>query len=126
MITVHAYNKKDDSIVDKWCEAYGLPPQSLDKPNLGFMAFCDGLPLVAGFLRTAEGALGIIEGLIASPEATGKLRSDAINAVIDEILGTASLHAMKRIMATTNNPAVIERAKLYGFRKSDQIVILRG
>lgn len=126
MITVYPFSKEDETTVDLWCDAYGIPPQGSDRPHIGFMSFCTGIPTAAGFLRRAEGDLGIIEGLIASPESRGRIRSNAVNAVIDEILGAASVHGIKRIMATTSNPAVIERAKKYGFKQSEQVLIVRG
>lgn len=122
---VQVFNPDDH--MDHICEWLKLRnlPYSLGEqlPEIGFMAFEGGQAICAGFLRKVEGDFAMLDSLITNPEALNYLRSNAIDAVVRELIKAAKAWGISSLIATSTDAHTLERSKKHGFVAMPDTVI---
>lgn len=94
-------------------EAY--VPTKAEMPKYGYIAYIDGLPVAAAFLRRVEGGFGQLDGLVTDPLAPGVIRHEAIDAIVNEILKLAKELGIKAITAHSMDKSTLSRSAKHGF-----------
>lgn len=86
-----------------------------DIPEHGFIALDSNEGIAAAFLRRVEGSFGLLDGLITNPTADGKLRHEAIDLIVTEIIKLCRILEIKRLLAHSVDVGTLERSKKFGF-----------
>lgn len=108
---------KHYGIVKGWLkERKHIIPDMEEFPELGVVAFEDGLPVAAGFVRMVEGGYGQIDGLTTSPAALAPVRHDAINHIVDKLVDMAQCVGVRQLYAFTSVASIKERALAIGMK----------
>ena len=95
-----------------WWRALGQPPPPVEAlPQSGFIV----PDAAAGFLYRTDSCLAVVEGLIANPQLSGALRSQAIDLVTAALIDEAKRLGFKNLTASTTSSAVVTRAQSFGF-----------
>lgn len=106
-------------IVTKWLRERKHPiPDQEEFPEVGCLAFEDGLPVAAGFIRMVEGGYGQIDGLVTSPGALAPVRHDAINEILDKLVDMAQCLGVRQLFAFTSIDSVKRRAVAIGMKQA--------
>ena len=93
-------------------------PQILS--DIGYIVEKDGLNLCAGWLYTTNSVLGSMEYIISNPFADKKVRSDALDFLI-ECLFQRNLKEGKLVFMTSiKNESLAKRLVKLGFLEGDQ------
>lgn len=93
------------------------PELAKDLPEVGFIAFDDGIPVAAGFLRRVEGGYSLLDGLISNPNCRPWDRHVCIDLVVQELIKTAVARDDKKIVAYSEDISTINRSFVHGFKK---------
>lgn len=97
--------------------ARDMQSDSLDTlPAEGFVAFNEGTPVAAGFLRKCEGGYCLIDSLISNPNEPSAIRNKALDSISMACVELAKAHKFKHIIAFTVDKNVILRSEKHGFR----------
>ncbi len=86
-------------------------------PRIGYVCVHEGGEFIAaGFLRRIEGNIGWFDGLISNPEATGVVRNEALDTIVESLVEHAKKLKIKRIIAHTVDESIEVRSKRHKFR----------
>jgi len=88
-------------------------------PKLGAIAFMDCEVVACGFIRKAEGNMGIWDGLITRANAPKHIRHQGLTELVDYLILQAREYDINRIICWTNDESVIQRGFDVGFRRSE-------
>lgn len=94
-------------------------------PFTGFIAEVKGTPIAAAFLRCAEGGVGIFDGLLSNPEASARLRHEALDNLILEICNAAYDMGIRKVLAYSIDANTIGRAQRLGFKQLEYILLIK-
>lgn len=95
-----------------------------DLPRIGFIAEQDGIFYAAGFLRGLEACESmLLDGLMANPKTFGKIRSNAIDRVVEALITQAKKMGIDQILAFSTDKGTIKRSKRHGFVETSQTMI---
>ena len=72
--------------------------------------------VAAGFVYTTNTQVAIIEGYYTNPQSTKEERDTALNEITEALLRKITLLGVKYVKCDSCIPAVIERAKRFGFK----------
>lgn len=97
------------------------PPEDL--PQVGRIAYYDDVPVAIGFLRMAEGNLGIFDSLITNPASPSDWRHVALDALGQEIISLARDKGCKRLLGFSINSDTLLRSEKHGFLKQPHTVL---
>ena len=93
-------------------------------PKIGYLAMIDGkIPVAAGFLRKLEPCYGQIDTLVSYAHYGSIIRHYGITKVVDSLMADAKKQHMQGILALTEDPSVVKRAKEIGFNIIPQLLI---
>jgi hypothetical protein len=124
-VLVRDFNREDRSILWEMVLKRGLHRSDfLHIPKIGAIVYCDEKPVACGFIREAEGNVGIWDGLITDPSALPGIRNLCLDQLLIYLVRRAKLNGRTRILAWTLDSNTLERAKKIGFKPiSAQILI---
>lgn len=94
-----------------------------DLPKIGYIAYNRSLPIAAGFVRSCEDDLGMIEGLISNPMAKSEDRHDGLDDVIDACIQYAKARGVKRLLAYSIDVGTIKRSQSHGFGRLPHVLV---
>jgi hypothetical protein len=112
--------------INAWLTAHKMPPVTRHSlPELGYMAWHNGMAIGAIFLRRCEGEAGIVDSLISNPDAQPQLRHIALDALINHIVDQARKVGVKMLLGYTVDASTLERSTRLGFKQSPyQVVVM--
>lgn len=93
------------------------PSIAFNLPQFGYIVYHQSMPIAVAFLRQIEGDMGMFEGLCSNPEAEPQLRSDAIDALIGQLIETARGIGIKAVISWTKDKNTLERSMRHGFKE---------
>lgn len=99
-------------------------PTQAEMPKHGFVAYTDGIPVAAAFLRRVEGGFGQLDGLVTDPLAPGEVRHEAIDALVNEILILSKELGIKAVTAFSVDENTLVRSLKHGFVKTTHSLIV--
>ena len=70
-------------------------------PKIGYIAMFGKQPIAAGFLRKLEGGYARLDTFVTSPHFGNKIRNNALNLIVDELLRNAEELELLGVMAVT-------------------------
>lgn len=101
-------------------------PIPVDFPSIGFISYTLNChPVAAGFLRTVEGNLGIIDSYITNPNIDSKTRHLALNTITDYIFRYCRSSHIEGLAVFTSSEGIIERCLNNGFSVSKDVMLYR-
>jgi hypothetical protein len=105
---VRRYDHNTDYIwIEEWLPKWGLPvPTKGMLPKIGFVV--EGIAMA--FLEQPDTNSCYFENLYSNKDATKIDRDEAINLIVDEAIVLSRLMGFKRMLSTTDHPAMIVRA----------------
>lgn len=92
-------------------------------PKTGYIVLMNGHPIAAGFLRRLEGGYAQIDGLTSNPHFGSRIRHEAIDLVVENLISDAKTLKLKGILALTKEQSIVNRAKDKGFQVVEQVVL---
>lgn len=105
--------------INAWLTAHKMPEVTRHSlPEMGYMAWHNGSPIGAVFLRRCEGDVGIVDSLISNPDSQGVLRHVALDALINHIVDQAKRTGITLLLGYTVDCSTLERSIRLGFTKS--------
>lgn len=107
-------------IISDWWTGHDwtvLPQQVL--PHNGLIVYDDNTPICAGFLYKTDSAICWLEWVISNPLAKKEQRSEALNALIDCLVGLAKTMGFSIIFTSIKHPGLIKRMEQIGFQVND-------
>jgi hypothetical protein len=123
---VIAYNTSHFTHMSSWLSARNIPLwEETSVPKVGFISLKDEVPVAMGFLRLIEGRLGMIDGLLSNPAASGADRSNAIDLIVTQLIDVAKQMHLQGIISFSVDPNTLTRSHKFGFEeKKDQTIII--
>lgn len=120
------YCEEHESILKEWVHFYELPECTIDEiPNYGVIAIENGIIYAMGFLRKIEKcSYAMLDGFVANPKTFGKKRSAAIDLMVRELKEIAKDLGITRLIAQTENRAILKRSVRHGFDILSHAVIV--
>lgn len=114
---VRRVTREDYEALKGWWSAqkWEAPPLEC-LPTVGFMIE----DVCAGFLYQTDSAFSWLEFVIANPDTDKKVRSEALDLVINALTKASKELGYKAIYTTLNHPKLIERYQKHGFMKTDE------
>lgn len=126
MFSLHPYIREDLPTINVWLAARKAKKvEHSDMPEVGYVAYKNGDPIAAAFLRRCEGNIAILDSLCTDPMARGELRHEAIDLLVNKIIEQCAHMRIKSLFAFTVDAGILDRSQKHGFVKSDHIVISR-
>lgn len=92
-------------------------------PKCGYIAILGKHPIAAGFLRKVEGGYGQLDTFVSNPYFGSKLRNEAINNIVDNLLQDAETQKLRGIIAITQDESIVNRAKDRNFVILPQVIL---
>lgn len=89
-------------------------------PKIGYIAYLDGMPIAAGFLRRVEPCYAQIDTLCTNAYCGSILRNAGVKAVVDALLNEAKTLKLEGVIAFSRDEGTISRAKSIGFSEIPQ------
>lgn len=112
--------QKDYPAIVGWWQTHGFPPvPEAMLPVHGLMVEVDGLPLAAGFVYRTDSLMGWMEFLVSNPDAGIKIRSVALDTLIDGLTRVAKELGIQHMITTTNRSGLVRRLEKNGFQVGD-------
>lgn len=99
-------------------------PEPSDMPEHGFVAYDEGQPVAAGFLRRVEGNYALVDSLVTNPDAPGVVRNQAIDMVVKHLLFKAKRLGLKHLIAFSVDTNTLMRSERHGFVRIPHAVII--
>lgn len=116
MLEIRHYDSSDIAYINAWLARQDVPEtSSAELPEIGRMALIHKTPVAAIFLRRAEGNIGIIDGLCASPEIRRSERHHVIDILVEALIGEARKLKLSALMFFSRSGSVFTRAERFGF-----------
>ena len=108
----------------EWWKAHGWPEVPIGMlGQRGYIAFVEDKPIIAGFLLKDENSyFGMLEYVVANPEATQDEKSRGIAELIQSISKTAHDIEMRSMMTISDNPHLIQKYLDNGFKITSKSV----
>ena len=105
----------DYKIADAWIAGHkALDYASEPYPEHALIAFNEGVPIAMLGIKGQQN-IGIIDWLITNPQASPVLRSDAINALYEQIEHYAKNCGMNVLLAWTGKQSILKRLSQLGW-----------
>jgi hypothetical protein len=83
-------------------------------------------PTAAGFLRKVEGNLSMMDGLTSNAFFGSLVRHESLKLIVNQLIKDANNMKSEGILAFTNSPDVLKRAKTVGFEPiTDVMMVLK-
>ena len=96
----------------QWYSDWEEPPPALELlPKTGFVI----QNICAGFLYMTDARLGILDCFISNPSSPKEKRTEAINALADNLLACAKFYGCRAVMASSNILSIKQRCEDLGF-----------
>lgn len=116
---------KDYGTVSQWWKAREWPIIPLEYlPNHGLIIdnYC------AGFVYNTDSAIAWIEFIVSNPNSDKVKRSQAMDILIDSLIGKARILGAKCVFTSSNNEKLIKRFVSQGYSIADRNVthLMRG
>ncbi len=92
-------------------------------PKLGLIVMLESEPVAAAFLRQVEGGFAMLDGLISNPTMPGYVRNEAIDMVVERIIGVAKCIGMPKLVAYSTDAGTLVRSERHGFKLTPSSVI---
>lgn len=117
MLEIRQYIPSDLALINGWLAKQGVSEtSSAELPEIGRVALFAKKPAAAIFLRRAEGNLGLIDGLCASPEIRRAERHHIIDSLVEALIQEARKLKLAALMFFSRSGSVFTRAERFGFR----------
>lgn len=84
-------------------------------PQFGLIAFIEGEPVAAGFLRQVEGGFAMLDGLISNPNKSSEERHEAIDGVVHGLTAMAQRTGLTKLIAFSEDEGTLKRSLEHGF-----------
>lgn len=108
-------------LISSWYEERGLKtPIKGNMSDMGFIA--DGR--VAGWLYLTNSNIAMIEGIISDPHTIPSLRKASLAKLTGAMIDMALALGYTTILGITKHPSVKKLAKQYGFKETDNTVMI--
>ena len=118
MFSIRTFQKDDYPMYISWLSARNRPaPRFVDLPDLGVVVK-DDREAAIGFLIESDSAVCGMGNFASNPDH--KLRSDAVDFLIDSLVGLAKEKGYQRLFVNTNRGRLIARLKDKGFTVYDE------
>lgn len=93
-------------------------------PKIGYIVMLGNAPVAAGFLRKLEGGYGQLDTFVTNPFLGSIVRNEGLNQVVENLLLEAKNEKMLGLLAMTESPDIIKRAKdNYNFQIMNQTIL---
>lgn len=112
MIGTKIYTPEDYEVLKTWWEARGMdyiPERFLS----GFGVMVENV--ASGFIYKTDSCMAIIENFISNPNTPKEIRDQAIDQIIQLLLDYAATQGIESLVAFSDLPVIIERAKKFSF-----------
>lgn len=114
-------------LLNEWLKERGHPEIAADDlPALGLMAYHEGIPVAAMFLRQCEGSLGILDSMATNPSIASKIRNESIWELWEKVLYFAEEFELKKLILFTVESSLIQRALEKGFHTASHQFLCKG
>jgi len=87
-------------------------------PRFGAIVTVNDEPVAIGFIRVAEGGVGLWDGLITDPDFAPNVRHEALDELTIYLVRRVKDAGIRKIIAWTEDAHTLERAKKIGFRSN--------
>lgn len=123
LITVPFSSQDHYSTLSKWWNHYDFsPPPVHSLPKTGVVIYNSETPICAGFLYKTDSSISWMEFIVANPKSDKRLRSEALDVLINCLTYVAKENGFKIIFTSSDLPKLIERKQKHGFIVGDQNV----
>ena len=117
-------SEKHSHLVSAWLDVRKLSPNIIENPpTIGMIALVNNRPVAVGFIRLAEGGLGIFDGLCTNPDCGPMLRNNCLNKLVEALIKEAKNWEVATILAWSSDKNTLTRSEKFGFRKIPDSVI---
>lgn len=93
-------------------------------PRTGYIVLMNDKPLAAGFLRRVEGGYGQLDTFATNPYLGSKLRNEAINLIVDQLMEEAKRLKLHGLLAFTHDKGILSRASHRGFNATGETLLV--
>lgn len=120
---IREFSQKDYAEIIRWVQdrEYPFPDYAL-LPGIGFVAEQEGLMVAVGFLYRMGAGVAMISSLYSNPSVEKLSRQEAVNFVIQTLVGKAKDLKIKRVTVASNIDRIVDRFKDLGFLVGDKNV----
>jgi hypothetical protein len=115
---LHPYSRQlDRKHLHAWLTAREMDGDTLlsQLPAQGFVAWQEGRPVAAGFLRRCEGGMGMLDSFVSDPNAPAADRHEALELLTQRVMKAAEDAGLSGLLATSQDENTIARAIRNGF-----------
>lgn len=88
-------------------------------PKIGAIAEIDGIAIALGFVREAEGKLGVWDGLVTNVLCTPEKRNAALDSLVQFLISQSRNAGIRRIIGWSSDANTLARAERVGFKQID-------
>lgn len=99
-------------------------PNEAEMPETGFIAYSDGEPVAALFIRLVEGYGAQLDGLTSNPKAPANVRNEALDSVIYHCIERAKQLDLKQLLAFSLDEHTLTRVERIGFKPIEHKAII--
>lgn len=92
-------------------------------PAIGYIAYMNGWPVAAGFLRRLEPCYAHFDTFITNANLPSDMRHESLNAIVDTLIEQAKSLNLKGVIATTSDEGILKRANELGWHIIPQVLI---
>lgn len=111
--------------VNSWLVLHNMPKVTRHAlPELGYVAWHNGDPIGAVFLRRCEGEVAIVDSLISNPKIQSQIRHIALDALITHIIDQAKKLNLTMILGYTVDASTLARSIRLGFSESPYSIVV--
>lgn len=98
---------------------------SSDLPSYGLIAIEKNVPYAMGFVRRMEGPYAMLDSYISNPMSPYNRRDKCLDIITKKLVEWCEINAITKIVAFSENNAIVKRAQLHGFiKQSDNFKVL--
>lgn len=121
MITTELFSaEKHYEKIAGWFAKRNFPaPNPRYLPQIGAVAYCGDRAIGCGFLFRTDAGYAVIGHLGTDPDASGKERNAALDAIMHMLTGIAIGQGFELVSCSTSIPKLMERFERLGFEKTD-------
>lgn len=120
-----AFEKNYLVLLNMWLKEHKMPVICLEElPKYGLIVQNDERSLAMGFVRMGEG-VAILDSIITNPNAESQQRNLALDVLFLNLLQYVKTSGIKTVMGSTRIENMKVRAEKFGFKQSDQVLMVK-
>jgi hypothetical protein len=118
------FEKAQIPLINSWLAYRGMSEENPELiPEIGFIAYKEGIPVCAGFLRKCEGKIGILDSLVTNPKVNLFTRHLAINKIVRRVIQAARDQGYLKVLAFSTDKGTIKRSVWHEFEEKPHTLL---